>query len=430
MADIGDFLEGYAEEGVVDSSGVFTIDPARAREKLAEFKLRSRHELILKFAQAGHLAASRMLISFGSSSSEVEFVGWSPEYPLTRISERLASPGLAFGDDAVGCLCVGLGTLFHAIGEGITLTHFLEGKLQGQVLEFDTFEIEKASERVDGFESTLIISWPTAADFGNNKMIELLKSRCLFLGIPIIYDGKKLSVKVPETPGNYQGQFFSTNAVLAARRYVPEEVKLGNYNEEFESTKKLDIAPRLAILKSTVDFEPMAAIWLSKAGVILEKKKFDVGLPGIAGVVAADDIETDLTGSQFREGEALEELVSWLIEEVQETLLPAAKKGALSVVADQTRYGGARAQDLESKGNFGVGCLVTVMGLMITKGVTGGIATGSWWFLVNWMGWPILGLLIALFLSSPTSQKPWSFEDKNEVREYLLAVLDQDYSVE
>src|SRR5690606_35611974 len=64
MSKIEDLLNDYRDDGTEDSSGAFTIDFQKAREKLAKFQLRDPHEFILKFIQAGNRA--------GGESGEID----------------------------------------------------------------------------------------------------------------------------------------------------------------------------------------------------------------------------------------------------------------------------------------------------------------------------------------------------------------------
>ena len=67
-----DLLGRYREAGEIDSTGVFTLDPKKAIEKLAEFQLPSVYHWILKLVQSLHLSGASVIdISAGINSVKV-----------------------------------------------------------------------------------------------------------------------------------------------------------------------------------------------------------------------------------------------------------------------------------------------------------------------------------------------------------------------
>lgn len=62
MEDLNELLEDYRDQGLTESEGVFTINFAKAREKLAQFQLPDPNLLVLKFVQAANLAATEIQI--------------------------------------------------------------------------------------------------------------------------------------------------------------------------------------------------------------------------------------------------------------------------------------------------------------------------------------------------------------------------------
>lgn len=426
MSDIGEYLEGFTEEGTVDSSGVFTIDPKLAREKLAEFKLRSRHELILKFAQAAHFGASAMRLSLGETV-EVEFADWDSAYTIDRLLERLTLPVQGAGDDVLGYLCVGLSTLSHSVPNGIRIIHFPQGKREGRVLEFESFESIQTAQREEAEASLLKITWPAPPTFGTHKMVDLLKSRCLFLGVPVTIDSRDLETDFPKTPGNYRGHVFNSNLALASRLYLPEETSLPpNVNSVLLEAKRVKEAERFAILMSTVDFEPAATISLTKAGVLLEKKKFDVGYPGIVGVVAADDLETDLTGSRFRDSDKLEEIGRWIEAEVKDKLLPTALEKAETLV---TKRPVPPERDTTSDATNQLGCMVAIAGGFLTHLFLSSIENGHQFIWLNWLIWPIIGFIIMVKMKPKPVPKPVVYREDTSARDRVLSVLGVDQEI-
>jgi hypothetical protein len=71
------------------------------------------------------------------------------------------------------------------------------------------------------------------------------------------------------------------------------------------------------LLRLTVDLDPLATIWLAKAGVLVESRRFHLGVPGVVGIVTFDDLPTDLTSSRFLDGKLPPSLQSWLRQQAR-----------------------------------------------------------------------------------------------------------------
>lgn len=75
-----------------------------------------------------------------------------------------------------------------------------------------------------------------------------------------------------------------------------------------------------------MDLKPEATTWLVKDGVLLEKREFKFKVPGVIGVVGADDLATDLRGGQFLENKQFDTLMKWAKECVENLLTDAIKR--------------------------------------------------------------------------------------------------------
>ena len=144
----------------------------------------------------------------------------------------------------------------------------------------------------------------------------------------------------------------------------------------------------MAHLALTVDMDPKATIWLCKAGVMAEKKHLDLGIPGLIGVVAADDVPTDLTGSQFLEGEPLQEVRTWLGKAGQ-MLLSDAIDGIKDVVSE--------AQPVSTSAPVAThyalsGCSLALVGWIIGVAVIANTRGTSGWVLPNLFFWVLFPL--------------------------------------
>lgn len=72
------FLGQFEDEGHLDSSGQFTIDPTRARDKLAHFLLSETRQYLLKLVQAG--------VALGARSLTLESSIWGAQFEMNGVS--------------------------------------------------------------------------------------------------------------------------------------------------------------------------------------------------------------------------------------------------------------------------------------------------------------------------------------------------------
>lgn len=332
MSQIESLLSDYKSGGLEDSAGVFTIDFQAAREKLSKFQLADPHEFLLKFVQAGNLAAKDIEVELSSKSS-ILLRGWSPDLTLEKLAERLASAGLIVGDDPLTHICVGLSALMGFVPQGVRLCQRVKGAKSAKLLDLGTTlewkEIE--SNHTDG--SSLKIWWPGVAEISKKTLANLLRERCTYSAVPIALDGEGFEAAIPETSGAHREKFFTTNETLAEHRLLRAQSFSSPMVPARPDAKITGDSSREAHLRLTVDLDSTATIWMVKAGVMSQKKRMDLGVPGIVGVVFADDVATDLTGSQFLENETFEEVRGFL-KNVSSGLKEEALVHARNIAAD------------------------------------------------------------------------------------------------
>lgn len=376
MSEIERLLDDYRDAGVGDSEGAFTIDFAKAREKLAKFQLPDPHELVLKFVQAGNLASQGVSIAVRKSTLSITYQDWSPELTLQKLADRLASASLIVGDDPLSHLSIGLSALL-GLGCEVRARQALPGEKQtttlvvGQALEW--------SQEDDGLTGPLFeLSAKMPDGLSSERLGKLLAERCVFSRVPVSWQGARVEALLPQPIGAHRPAFFRENKVLA--QSFTGDGRMPLLTGPVPSRGKGD---RTAHLSLTVDLDPKATVWLCKAGVMAEKKHLDVGIPGIIGVVTADEVPTDLTGSQFLEGESLKQVEAWLRVSGR-TLLSEAIAATKNVVSE--------AQPASSNAPIATrfacsGCLIALLGWMAGVAIINNTRDSSGWIMPNLFFW-------------------------------------------
>lgn len=321
------FIHDHEKEGQFDSTGAFTINFSRAREKLAKFRLTDPHELILKFVQAANLAADSIEITLGKEFS-VKLVGWDQTLTCQRIIERLTSVTFGQSDDALTPLGVALSTLVDLADGKLTLEHIDPTTQERRQLFFGaTLEQRVTALNESATDSVLEVSWPKSAALDGHRFRALLAERCHFTTVPVLVDREPLKPKPLDSPGHHRDSYFPENYLLAQRLYLARDAEPPYYLDRFADDDGRRDAEHTALFKLSVDFNPMSLIWLSKAGVLVEQKQFNLRVPGVVGIVTADRVPTDISGSAFIDGADLDHLKKWLRRTVPELIPPARKAG-------------------------------------------------------------------------------------------------------
>lgn len=422
MSKIDQFLDDYRDDGREDSSGAFTIDFQKAREKLAKFQLRDPHEFILKFVQAGNLASgasSQIDIDFRKVAT-IHFHDWNHEWTLERLAERLASASLVAEQDPLTHLAVGISALMGLEMEELQLTQKRQGEPNGRALLVKKTLEWDSVEQLNPEASFLRITLPIPKGISIATLRALLASRCGFSAVPIRLDGEALKAQLPETSGAHRAQFFRENEVLASQYRLPQDLPNLPAIRALAGRSSALECDRWAHLSLTVDLDPKATVWFCKDGVMTEVKKLDLGVPGIVGVVSADDVATDLTGSQFLEGKEFEQL---------KDTLTRASRGLLDNAIDATKnivsQGQPPSASAPVKGWHGCsGCSFALLGWYLSLKALGHFGA-SWvtgWVMpltFFWIGFPLVWVGYAVWRHGCEK------DDKSDgnARQHLLETL-------
>jgi hypothetical protein len=254
VSDLEKLLDGYKDDGVEDSTGAFTIDFQKAREKLSKFQLADPHELILKLVQAGNLASSGMAVSC-SGKLTVSYEGWNKELTLQKLADRLASASLIVGDDPLTHLCVGLSAMMAFDTGGIRLRQTFQGETAFKVLTVGkSLHWEELESGAASASDQLVVSMRMPAQLSTAHLKALLEERCGYAPVLITWEGKSLVPKLPQPTGAHRPKFFDHNKVLAEHCLGQQQ-----WNTPLLQVKgPIKPSERMAHLTLTVDLDPRA----------------------------------------------------------------------------------------------------------------------------------------------------------------------------
>ncbi|MCA9793196.1 MAG: hypothetical protein KC910_15410 [Candidatus Eremiobacteraeota bacterium] len=331
-------LEKYISEqtsdgGKVESSGRFTIDFRKAREKLARFQLARPTDYLLKLMQAAVLAGCREVQVSLQEELVIQLPGWSKS-DLEQVAEGLCNP---LGSDAftpTGCLLVALNAALAQGGRGYLFLTDADG--QSKALTVDAHEM-KLEPLLTIHKSPYMEIRLNLPKRDRGAELEALQTRCRYLPLPILIDGAVMPHGgfAPYKPRRHL-QHLEGDYVLAEWR--PEAaanlLDLPPPDSLAPLSRRLDGPHSDRWLTLRAALEDTAEIHLVQAGVWVDTKRVEAPIPGLQAVVSVDHLKTDLTGMQVLDGPDLQAEIQKLFD-----CLPELKKQALSSVSllDATR---------------------------------------------------------------------------------------------
>lgn len=316
MDSLDQLLEGLRTVGKTESTGTFTIDFARAREKLARFQLGEPELFVLKFVQAAVLAAEHLSITYRKDQLRFLFHGWEGS-GLEAVGQRFCSILDNTFHDACGCLTIGLNAALALKPRSLTASRFETGERRGEWVclgeEWELLAAERDSRA--GLGACLVVSLDEPAGLDLDRFERALLTRCAYAPLQILLNGESLSEKAgpPPSLGRHRGIYFRDNRILSEFRLeTPEPAFTIPETPETALISNRVQGDRLSWLLFGVDFDPMACLFLVKSGVVVDSQRVELDTPGLLAVVEADALETDLTGLQIRQNHDYEQLVDWL----------------------------------------------------------------------------------------------------------------------
>ncbi|MGE0490568.1 MAG: hypothetical protein AB7S38_15280 [Vulcanimicrobiota bacterium] len=343
-------LKAKREEGQLDSSGAFTLDFIRAREKLANYQLERPGYYLQKILQGlVGLHTAAINVRLGRHDLLVEAHPIAPDF-LATLQPALANP-LA----ASGCwrdLATGLASAFAAQIEGIEilghnqLLRLGQTNTLSQVNKSEAFYIRLVRQRPAALWQRLFGAGERAAEH------RMLTTGFAYVAIPIWLDGKRLEVPTlgaPRGPASsypsadfhlverfiYSSDLDATAAIQApdprARRpmhlvtetdFCPKRTEIHLTLRDGANTVLLRKTGEgqfcRAMLAIRYDLLGEATIAFVKRGLLIEVARLDLGCPGVTGVCASDGLTTDASGYGLVRNRAFQERMEWLKEQVLE----------------------------------------------------------------------------------------------------------------
>lgn len=419
------FLKELRGDAQVEG-GVFTIDVAAARAKMAKFQLPEREMFVLKFVQAASQAADALIIERGGGFLRFRFRGWPKELNLEVLGQRFCSIFEHSFEDAAGCITVALNSILADPEAVVTAEFFARGEAQGQSLRLqENWDLDKCEVRdfSDSVVGSLVFEIPLAGIDGL-EVERLLKERCAYARVAIEFNGVNLSVyaEPPNTSGKHLGEYFREN------RWMGESVisesphyQVPRLREEplirltYPGSEPEKDVPGSWLLLG-LDAAPSTPVHLVKSGVVVDRKMRDLGFPGLIMVMDAGDLESDLTGLQIREDKRLEESLQYLkpaILDLHERCL-----AALSVLESEKQDTDANAPMHSASTAASLGTLAACLSSFLwAGGKLAWVLLGGFWF------WPpVVAVFTGWFLGYGRTDES-DRQARAEVRARLERVL-------
>lgn len=348
---LDDLLADLRDDGVMESSGNFTLDPKKAEEKLRNFSFSSAFDYVLKIVQCAVASgAPRIDIEVNARTVEVVFDGepftqndmkrlighWLSEtsQPGSRRFRHLAA-GLR-GAVAVAPSAVS----FESWGEsgGLRRTWDDEGwnlrtLESGRLPKVNTFTLTRTlgqSLSAAGSEFMSLFNSHSDGDLGEE---EALKSRCEYSPVPIYLDGEKVSgftfgaplypgykIENDPNPGearppHYVDTFDLIDDLVDPNHHLFEEClpaedgsSCSLRSQASQATVRSDLEPGTAcqiLMGVRAELGANKAIYVED-GVTLCSKEPVLVCPGVLALVSAETLNKDLTGFQLVEDNQFE----------------------------------------------------------------------------------------------------------------------------
>lgn len=304
LDEVGKLLARYQGSGKVESIGEFTVDLQRAYQQLARHVFSDANEYILKLVQAANLLHTPLRIEH-KQDTNIIFDDWPAALGVQRVAEALCRIDFAQQWSPLGLLAQGLRGLLGLTTTGVEVRHTVAGLPGRDLLSLGSKVSLSLEPTLPTRNSRLRLSVPRNPALSAAKTELLLKTRCEFSGVPIHFNGELLAaLDSLGSLGSHRPKGFSKNTVLAQ--------SLRPSYRSYSISDGGRISDRWAVMRLTVDLDPLASVWFCAAGVLTHQRRVDFGVPGITAVVAADDLPADIGGFHLRESDQLRAVEGWL----------------------------------------------------------------------------------------------------------------------
>ncbi len=354
MVTLENLLEDLHDDGETESSGVFTLDPKKAREKLQNFAFVSPDDYLPKLVQAGVAAgASQIEVEVNASIVELLFrdlyfekdqvqglmnyllvENCPPEWrPLRHLAAGLrgslaVEPGLVWWESWSD----GKGYQRRWSDQDWNLKELERSEQQGRFSRFHL--VRQAGKRFRLAFSSLFQS-------KEHERPGLLR-RCAYLAQPLTLNGEPIKraefgrprypgyrIELDENPGESRPPPYLASDQLVeglidkhhhlAEVYPTDDrpTSLIQPPHSQATLKTLTGGPCRAWLGLEAQLEKTARITYIEDGVVLETRELELGIPGLVGIYSAEGLPKDLTGFSLVEGEAYRAHLDWLRQQGQ-----------------------------------------------------------------------------------------------------------------
>lgn len=355
---LSDLVQDLQREAVPESSGVFTLDPSVAEEKLQNFALVEPEDYLLKLVQAGvALGASRIDIQSKPAAMEMLWHDASLQADdLPGLMGHLLSPQgsrhlrhLAAG--LRGSVAVRPDYLLIESGQGERAFRrsWTDGSWNSQPIpgrsdEFTRLYLRRDLARILGKLSTSLRDFVNGRSTRNAEE-SALRSCSQFFPIPLTINGQTIEpspfgsprypgyrIEDDEFPGESRAPAYvvqlEPSAYIEGRLHrnhlLIETAISGPGSLPALATRTASIrlpqAPRppyCAWLALEAALNPQAQIYLVDDGLVIDRLSLDVGVPGVIAVLSVETLSKDLTGFQVVHNHAYEALLDWLQSQAQ-----------------------------------------------------------------------------------------------------------------
>ncbi len=359
------FVQDQLQSGTTVSTGTFSINPERAREKLRAFQLARPGSYLLKLIQAANLCgADQVRVTASRSTLEVEFDSTdeqlcSPDTVLAALVQAHSLPEsplrhLAVGLSAATSSAESMREIRWETPRGTVLLNEGAVTTKPQRSEKLRFVAHRARKLIDWFKGTVylneIVELTRFCGYGKTEVF--LDGRAIrptrwdsfrypfpdYIGLGKDSHRHNLLDKISENRGELVVRLPSGSHYTLMER---ELLKVWNGKDAENAPPILLHTPSCETLVSTMAalairpvFKGPGYLGFVKHGVLLEPQALDdLGHPGIAVLVSAEQLSTDLSEFQVVQNEAyryiLAELREW-IARAAEQITKSELKVALS----------------------------------------------------------------------------------------------------
>jgi hypothetical protein len=353
-----DLIADLSDDGVLESSGSFTLDPEKAEEKLRNFALPSPHDYILKIIQCAVASGSPVIrIKSQPGKLEITFTGepivssdltglmghllQQETVPRFRRFRHLAAGmrgAMAVSPKAISFEGFDGQTGFRRIWDKEGWRQEVLSNETGQPFHRFTLSRSLSQTLSSAGEELKSVFQPEGEDYTTEEL-RIVKA-CLYSPAQIFLDGKPLAqasfgtarypgyeISKDPNPGESRPPHYIGTALLVdglmdgdhhlVEACYPAEGVLGSLlNPSSEATIRLETQPGTeqrctAWLAISAKFAPPELTYVED-GVTLCTTAPGISCPGFRGVISAETLNKDLTGFQLVKDRTFQEHTTWI----------------------------------------------------------------------------------------------------------------------